>query len=67
MNSTLGERGRYEAIKEVAAWTLLVMNHYRGHRGRYRRKEIQVPREGSTKYLITGCGGGSYSKIVALS
>ena len=33
MNSILGERGRHEAIKEVAAWTLLVMNHYRVHWG----------------------------------
>ena len=51
MNSILGERGRYEAIKEVAAWTLLVMNRYRVHRGRYRRKEIRVPREGKHQVL----------------
>lgn len=48
-----------QAIKEVAAWTLLAMSHYRVHRGIIVLKEIQVPWEieQSTKYLITGCGG----------
>ena len=47
-----------EAILKVSTWTLLVMSHYRVHRGIIVLKEIQVPREieKSSKYLITSCG-----------